>query len=251
MFQLARQAQRRIENSNQTAVRTVDYAPASPGKQALTDQQHGNALGAPDYYRVAVDSALREIDALRTTALPNLVAIRRKKDLAPLTKQIEVAKAAMRVRHMILSANAHVYALEFAATHTDPMVTFLRERITRVVARATKLGAYDGALDMRPPQYVDDSAKKLAGGNTHKVTLATTPPPPVHESSFAPTKPAEIRRAAGNPKSGNTPARVPLRSRTARGTGSLASAKAAPSSGSPTDQRAANIRPGFRPGFRP
>jgi hypothetical protein len=133
VFQLARQHQRRIENSNPTAVRTVDYAPASPGKQALTDQQHGGSLGAPDHYNRAIDTTLRELDAIRTTALPNLVAIRRKTDRAPLTKQIELAKAAMQVRHMILCANAHVYALEKAATHDDPMVSFLRGLIENVV----------------------------------------------------------------------------------------------------------------------
>ena len=224
MFQHARQNQRRYDNSLQTSARAVEHS-ATPGKQSCIQQLHQGGLGAPDFYNQAIDSALRELNAIRHTALPNLVAIRRKKDLAPLTKQIELAKAAMQVRNMILSANAHVFALESAAVHTDPMVTFLRERMERVVLRATKLGVYDGALDMRPSKYVDDTSLKQGGGN-HKLPFAKTPPPPVHEGSFAPTKPAEIGRAAGSPKSGNTPARTTLR--TARGTGSVATAKAAP-----------------------
>jgi hypothetical protein len=128
----------------------------TPGKRALTDTMNAGYLGEADYYTRAVDSAMRELDAIRSTVLPAYVAIHRKQNVPPLAKQIELANAAMRVRHMILSANAHVFALEQAATHRDPMVLWLRARIERVVAQATKLGIYQDAMDMRPRRYVED-----------------------------------------------------------------------------------------------
>jgi len=242
MFQLARQNQRRADIA--TRAPAVEYMPAhTVGKQAFTDNLHAKNLGEPDFYQRAVDSALRELDAVRHTALPNYVAIRRKQDLAPLAKQIELAKAAMQVRYMIESANKHVFLLEAAETYKNPMVAFLRAHLDRAVARATKLGVYDGAMDMRPRRYVDDSALKVnsctiavtlnRNGSTNDTKVATTVP------SLASPKPA------ANPKAGNTPRRIP---RVARGTGAPAPARtvATHAQGEPTDTSRARVRPGFR-----
>ncbi len=155
MYQLARRSDRAIQHRG--AAPAIDRSPAMPpGKHALTDEMNAGHLGEPDYYSRAVDSAMRELDALRATVLPAYVTIRRKQNVAPLARQIELANAAMRVRHMLLTANAHVVALEKAATHRDPMLVWLRARIERVVLQAMKLGVYDDAMDMRPRRFVDD-----------------------------------------------------------------------------------------------
>lgn len=202
MFQLAPQKQRRIDAHVRAPA--VQHDLHTAGKQALTDSLYPRSLGEPDFYGNAVNNALRELDAIRATALPNYVAIRRKHDLAPLTKQIELAKAAMQVRHMILTANAHVYRLEHSQTYKNPMVAFLRARIERVVARATKLGVYDGALDMRPRAYVEP--KGLSAASKQSMTLTAKPtnhaPHAPADKPFAGAITAKVTKPS--PKAGNT-----------------------------------------------
>lgn len=209
MYQLAQQKQRRIDSNHRAPAReqSVD---CSPGKRALTDSLQAGYMGEPDLYTRTIENAERELDALRSTATPNLVAIRRKRDLASLTKQVELASAAMQVRALILAANVHVYTLEAAATHADPRVVFLRNCLDRVVTRATKLGAYDGAMDMRPATYEDNSAKQNVAPPRHQHRDTTT--------QLSGAMPVQVRKDASNPKAGNTPQRMPMRTRTARTT---------------------------------
>jgi hypothetical protein len=246
MFQLAQQKQRRVDHYRAPAIQ--HEVAHTPGKQALTDSLQAKRLGEPDYYNRAVDNALRELDAIRKTALPSFVALRRNKDLAPLAKQIELAKSAMQVRHMILTANAHVYALEHSETYKNPMVTLLRQRIDRVVTRATKLGIYDGALDMRPRAYSDNNVLMI---NSCQIALGLSP-------TGARTKPkapgmlpavaasAAREKQAPSPKTGNTPVgRLP---RVARGTSAPPTRTTGSGSGSGSDDaRASQVRPGFKP----
>lgn len=246
MFQLARQNQRHNDVARARSVdRTIDRSPAmEPGKRAITDGLNAAYNGTPDYYTRAVDSAIRELDAIRTTALPSYVAIRRKQNVNAMTKQIELTKSAMQVRHMILCANNHVYALEKAATHKDPMVLWLRARMDRVVAQAMKLGCYADAMDMIPQRFIDDTKQKNAAKKTQNVNVKIThQPPPVTQTTLSSTAAAQVRKPANTAR----PAQ-----RTARGTGPVTTLGrppwAASTSAVPTDQRAhANIRPGFRP----
>jgi hypothetical protein len=229
VFQVARRVDRTL---HKTAEVTLDRAPApAPGRHVLPETQTAGYIGEPDYYTRAVDSALRELEAIRSTVLPSYVAIRRKQDLTPLAKQIELAKSAMQVRHMILCANAHVHALEKAATHKDPMVLWLRARIDHVVARATKLGVYADAMEMRPQRFVDDTKMKSPSVTQKSDGKITHQPPPVTESTLASTKPAAIRKPA------NTPPPASPRQRLARGTARVATLSKPPWS---------SLRPGSR-----
>src|SRR5204863_4824955 len=132
-----------------------------------------------------------------------------------------------------------------AETYKNPMVAFLRSRIDRAVSRATKLGVYDGAMDMRPRRYVDDSALKVNSCSI-AVTLnkngsTNDAPMPVAGPSIASAASAP-RKPAANPKAGNTPSRrIP---RVARGTSTRAT-RAAPSThaqGAPTDTTTSRVR---------
>jgi len=216
MFQLARQAQRRHESN---VTRTVSYARdaeiAAPGKQALTDNLRGPSAGRPDHYQIARDSALRELDAVRHTALPNFVSIRRKSNMDPIAKQAELAKAAIQVRHLIHTANRHVVALEKGESYADPMIRWLRARIESVFAKAAKLGCYDGAMEMRPARFVDDSKPK----STCTIELKLHREKPTHV--VAASKDSTLGKS--NPKEGNT---AKPAARLARGTSAPIAAKA-------------------------
>lgn len=244
MFQLARQAQRRHESN---VSRSVTYARdaeiSAPGKQAMTDNLRGPSVGTPDHYQIACDHAQRELDAVRHTALPNYVSIRRKSNMDPIAKQVELAKAAMQVRHLIHTANKHVLALEKSETYADPIVRWLRARIETVFAKAAKLGCYDGAMEMRPARFVDDSKPK----SICTIELKLYREKPTHvvaESKDSTLGSSASRTASSSPRQANTAA---PRSRIARGTGSVPSAKEAPTSGAPSDSRpSTRIRPGFR-----
>jgi hypothetical protein len=196
MFQLAR----RVAHSS-AANQTHEVAAAAAGKRTQAETAHGPALGEPDYYNAAIDSAMRELDALRATALPAYVAIRKRTDLAPLKKQIELVRAALQVRHLIAACNKHIYALEFAQWFADPMVRFLRARLDVAVLRAVKLGVYDDARELLPERYVEPKQPQ-SGTSARRVRIKRHEPPPVTDSVFA--KPAQLTRAP--PKSAATTA---------------------------------------------
>lgn len=153
MLKLARQRQHAIEPA-----RAPSVAPAremAAGRTALTDYLPTKNIGEPDHYTRAVQNAERELAAVRTTALPAYVAVVRRKDLDPLALEIERTRAALRVRHLLACANQHVYALESAAVHRDPMIAFLRAQLDSLAARATKLGVYAGAENQLPKRYTE------------------------------------------------------------------------------------------------
>lgn len=208
VFKLAQQKQRQYDVVRApVAERMSTFA---VGKHTLVQQEQSKTVGEPDFYTRAVESAMREIDAVRSTSLPAYVSVRRKKDIAPLTKQIALARAAMQVRHMILSANAHVFALEKAATYDNPMVMWLRTKLDLIVTRASKLGVYDGALDMKPQPFIEEKPKQK--GSAQKVSKKTDHKVAVHESSVTPTGPAKVTKPA------NTRPAAASRTRLATGT---------------------------------
>jgi hypothetical protein len=170
MYQLAQQKVRRPYH--QHPMRTVEYA-RPVGKTSLTQGTSSGGLGTPDYYTRAIESAMREIVAVRNNALPALVAVRRNRELASLATQIELARVALQVRYLLLAANTHVVALEKAQSHKGPMVRWLRVQLDRMITRSSKLGAYDNAEDMRPQRFIEPKARPL-GRNRANLTLAET-----------------------------------------------------------------------------
>lgn len=228
MFQLAREKQRPVRSADVAApLRTP--APAI-GKIALTDRLSEAALAPPDYYALAVDSALRELDAVRSTALPAYVEALRMRDGSPMQREIELARAALQVRYLLTSANRRVLALEASATHRDPMVIYLRARVDRTVARAVTLGVYRNAENERPRRREMGLPKKQPARvrEPHKPTAHR--PPPEHAVG-SPTESAQITR--------------PARTRFARGTARIR--LASPRIGAPAEQPSTRVRPGFRP----
>lgn len=213
----------------------VAHAPAlSVGKQSLTAQLEAGHLGAPDFYRAAIESARREIRAIRESALPAYVSVLRRRDLTPLAQEIERTRVAMQVRYLLTCANKHVFALESAAVHRDPVVLYLRESLELQLERATVLGVYRNAENERPQRFIEDKPKQ--GKNPKTAQKPTAHKPHAARSSLSPTKPAALTRA---------------RTRLARGTGAPTDASSEPrqttrTSTTPTTNRVAGLRPGFR-----
>jgi hypothetical protein len=158
MFLLARPQKRQFESARP---RTHD-AP-TVGKRT---QVASIVWMAPDRYKHAIEYARRELRAVRTVALPAYVKVLRRTDLAPLDRQLQLTTHALQVRHMLMSANHHVQALEKAATYRDPMVVFLRHDLEALAARAAKVGVYRGAEDMLPRAHAEDSRVVGARGET-------------------------------------------------------------------------------------
>ena len=235
MFQVAhRPKQHSIEPARPT--HQVAHAPAlSVGKQSLTAQLEAGHLGAPDFYGAAIESARREIRAVRETALPAYVAVLRRRDLAPLAREIERTRVAMQVRYLLTCANKHVFALESAAVHRDPVVLYLRGSLDVQLERATVLGVYRNAENERPQRFVEDKPKQ--GKNPKTAQKPTAHKPHAARSSLSPTKPAAITRArtrlgggTGAPTEALTVARPTTQATTT----------------APVTHRAAGLRPGFR-----
>lgn len=168
-------------------------ASASAGKRTLTEAL---SVAHSDPYKATVTAAKREIDAARAVALPAYIAARRDRSLAPLDKEREVTRTAILLRHMLMTANQHVRVLEKAKTFPDPMVTYLREAIDAVIARATKLGAYKGVEDLVPRPHVDEPSQEYRaqeharfGKTQHAHTAAATAPTTAAASIVRPTSP--------------------------------------------------------------
>jgi hypothetical protein len=240
MFQVAhRPKQRSIEPARQAP--TVAHAPAiSVGKQSLTAQLEAGHLGAPDFYGVAIESARRELRAVRDTALPAFVAVLRRRDLAPLAHEIERTRVAMQVRYLLACANKHVFALEAAAVHRDPMVLYLRDAFDVQLSRAIALGVYRDVEHELPQRFVEEKPKQ-ASKNPKTAQKPTRHKPATSRSTLIASKSAAVTRA---------------RTRLARGTGAPPDARptaatpatqtSQPSAATPTSPRTAGIRPGFR-----
>lgn len=238
MFQVAHRPKQHSIELARSSAHQVAHAPAlSVGKQSLTAQLEAGHLGAPDFYGAAIESARREISAVRQTALPAYVAVLRRRDLTPLAQEIERTRVAMQVRYLLTCANKHVFALESAAVHRDPVVLYLRESLEVQLERATVLGVFRNAENERPQRYVEDKPKQSKNPKTAQ--KATAHKPHAARSSLSPTKPAALTRA---------------RTRLARGTGAPTDAPAAASTvartttqtPTPAPHRTAGIRPGFR-----
>jgi hypothetical protein len=233
MLQVAhRPKQRSIEPARATPV--VAHAPAiSVGKQSLTAQLEAGHNGPPDYYGVAIESARRELRAVRDTALPAFVAVLRRRDLAPVAHEIERTRVAMQVRYLLTCANKHIYALEFAAVHRDPMVVYLRDSFDVQLARAIALGVYREVEHELPQRFVEDKPKQ-AGKNPKTAVKPTRHTPQPSRSTLIASKPAAVTRA---------------RTRLARGTGAPAdtrpTTKRSPTTATPPVARPAGVRPGF------
>jgi hypothetical protein len=234
MFQLAhRPKQRSIEPVR--PAHQVAVAPAlSAGKQSLTAQLEAGHLGAPDFYGVAIESARRELRAVRDTALPAFVAVLRRRDLAPLAHQIERTRVAMQVRYLLACANKHVFALESAAVHRDPMVLYLRDSFELQLERAMTLGVYRDAQHEVPQRYIEDKPKQ-AGKNPKTAQKPTAHKPRSTRSTLSGSRPATVTRA---------------RTRLARGTGAPTDARpttqTTPATAPAFPPRTAGVRPGFR-----
>ena len=107
-----------------------------------------------------IERALREVRAVRSTALPQLIRALRSKAPA-LEKQAEVANASIQLRHMLGTVNKRVFDLEKAEKHRNPMLLFLRHEIDTLVDRAFDLGAYKGFEHLRPEGYVEPKKPDL------------------------------------------------------------------------------------------
>lgn len=207
MFQLAKPKQRHHES----AVARRDPAPArapafAPGKRTLAEKPHHPTLGEPDFYGQAVDSALRALDAIRSTALPAYVAVRKKQDLSPLKKEIELVRAALVVRQMMLAANTHVAALEHAETYVNPMVRYLRARLDRLVVLASRLGVYDNAQEMKPARNVEPPKRSYDAVLRLSLKPSNSLPPDPNASLVSSLPPrTRVARGTGAPPPPATP----------------------------------------------
>lgn len=227
MFQLAREKQRPVRSADVAGpIRTP--APAV-GKISLTERLGESAIAPPDYYALAVDSARRELDAVRSTALPAYVAALRTRDRSPMQREIELVRAGLQVRHLLTCANRRVLALEASATHRDPMVVYLRARVDRTVARAVTLGVYRNA-DNELPRRVEMGLPKKKPPRVREPHKTTAHRPPPEHAIGSPTESAQITR--------------PARTRFARGTARIR--LASPRVGAPAEQPSTRVRPGFR-----
>lgn len=231
MLKLARQPSRSLEPVRAPAIaREPDV---SVGKRSLTAALEAGHLGTPDFYTRAIENALRELDAVRSRALPAYVSVLRRTDLAPLAREIERTRVALQVRHLLRCANASIHALEAAAPGRDSMVEHLRETLDALVARATAIGVYRGAHDERP-RRADEDPPRVPKTQSVK-PKRTRHKPHATRSSTAPTQPAQITRA---------------RTRFARGTGAPPVASSGTSTtSSPMSPDRIRLR-GLRAGFR-
>ncbi len=171
LFQRARQVHR---TADVTQRRSPDVEPprSTVGKRTLTQEQ---TFGAPDRYTRAIQAARRELRAVRTGALPAFIKTLRRKDLEPLAKQTQLTQTASQVRHLLMTANQHVRALEKAASYRDPIILFLRHDLDALAARATKLGIYRGAEDMQPRAHVEESKQVQSRGDAAQMVRKPDP----------------------------------------------------------------------------
>jgi hypothetical protein len=165
VFQRVRQAQRHLDVLRKPAVQSA-AAVSTVGKRTLTQDL---PLGAPNYYVHAIDSARRELRAVRTVALPAFIKALRADHADAITKRTQLLDATLRVRHLLLTANQHVKALEKAATFRDPNVLHLRHDLDMLASRATKLGIYRDAEDMLPRGHVEEKPRPPRGADALRV----------------------------------------------------------------------------------
>jgi hypothetical protein len=156
---------------------------AAIGKKSLVPQVAPH-LGPGDVKQSNIATALREVRAIRFTALPQLVAARRS-TASSLEKQTAVANAAVQVRHMLASVNKRVFTLEEEAKHRDPMIEYLRREISLLVRRALALGVYKGFEHLRPRGY--EEPKKPEVPAIHR-----RPGPPLREPLGIPFSGLEV-----------------------------------------------------------
>lgn len=150
MFQRAHVRDRNVAPARRP--QTVELLPAiGVGKRTQTEESLRGVEACP--YTAAVESAKREIYAIRSVALPALIKALRTKDMAPLAKQIAVTNAAIQVRHMLMTANQHVVALEKDSWFDNAVIQLLRREINTLTARAMHVGAYRGFEHLRPLAY--------------------------------------------------------------------------------------------------
>jgi hypothetical protein len=171
---------------------------ATAGKRTLTEAL---SVAHSDPYKSTVTSAKRELEAVRAVALPAYIAAVRDKSLAPLDKEREVARTGILLRHMLMTANQHVRALEKARTFPDPMVAYLRNSIDAVIGRAEKLGAYKGFEELVPQPHVDEPSQEYRAqkqpqfGKTAHAHAAPPPAPTTAGASIVrPRAPEESTR---------------------------------------------------------
>lgn len=180
MFQRASLRDRNVAPARRS-VSQDHQAAIGVGKRTLTQELVQVTETSP--YNAAAEAAKREINAVRSVALPALIKAMRKQDIAPLAKQIEVANAAIKVRHMLMTANQHVVALEKDAWFDDSMVKFLRWEIETLAARATRVGAYRGFEHLRPVPYKEPvvghdpvpKSKSTRTAHKHEPAKSATP----------------------------------------------------------------------------
>jgi len=161
VFQLAyrNQRQRDVDVRHKKA---IEPAISTVGKRSLTQEMN---YGAPDRYTRAIESARRELRAVRTVALPQYTRTLRDTHLEAIAKQTQLAMLAMQVRHLLMTANQHVKALEKAAAYRDPMVLFLRHDLDTLAARSAKVGVYRGAENMMPKAHVEETKQPQSRGD--------------------------------------------------------------------------------------
>jgi hypothetical protein len=147
-------------------------------------QVHGPA----NPYESAVATVQRELAALRSTALPNYIAVLRRKDVEPGAKQMDLARAAWAVQQLFITANQTICGLEKGQWFADPMVAFLRAALDALVARALKLGVYRD-IEHIAPKPAPKRAKPADAGDV----------PAAIRAPAKSTGPAAPRAARGTP----------------------------------------------------
>lgn len=177
------------------------------GKQTLVEKTAGHAK-QPDIYQHTVDAVHRELSGLRTSALPAFIRALRRKDLAPIAKQLEVMRAAHRVQHMLLTAEKHVRDLEVSQWFSDPMVTWLRANVDVLFARARRIGVFRGAEHLVPQKQEPPKPQQRRSPPMPAPRSTANKPAPHVPAPKRPSETSPARRLARGTPSGGVPVRA-------------------------------------------
>ncbi|HUS28005.1 MAG TPA: hypothetical protein VMZ53_05835 [Kofleriaceae bacterium] len=180
-------ARDRAHDASRKAPHPDHHVANAIGKATLAERCTPRHLAPPDTRTHAIETARREIGAIRAVLMPAFIKALRTKN------RIELSTATTQLRYMLMRANQQVFSLEKAATYTDPLIVFLRKEVDTLAARATRLGAYKGVEHLVPRGYEDPikpnlpAIKRKPRPTDHKHEPA---PPSAHVSRWFPKKAA-------------------------------------------------------------
>lgn len=202
MFQRILAARYASPEARREAPQPDAFAANAVGKTTEVARLHAQeggppqALGPADRYRISIENSKREIEAVRYVLLPALLKALRSKEPA-LERQMAISNASMQLRYMLMRASQQIFALEKAATYTDPMLVYLRREVDVLASRSARLGAYQNREHLLPRGYQEE----------------TKPADPVRSSGRKDTSKQETRLRLGGNRTPSVANVTPIRAR--------------------------------------